>query len=101
MGVVRCDVIGIAFNSHFTRTCEGIERGDGREDAGKFVWCEERRCPPTEVNMLNESTIRELPSAKVKLPDQGVDKVLAETATRLRVEVAVGATTGTEGDVKI
>ena len=56
---------------------------------------------PTEVNMLNESTIRELPSAKVELPDEGVDEVLSETATRLRVEVAVGATTGTEGDVQI
>ena len=101
MGVVSCDVIGVAFDSYFARACEGVERGDGREDAGEFVWCEERRCPPTEVNMLNESTIRELPSAKVKLPDEGVDKVSAETATRLCVEVAVGATTGAEGDVQI
>ena len=91
MGVVRCDIIGVAFDGDFARTCEGIERGDGLEDAGEFVWCEERRCPPTEVNVIDESTIRELPSAKVKLPDEGIDKVSAETATRLRVEVAVGA----------
>ena len=65
----------------------------GVEDASQLLRSEERRSAAAEVDVVYQCAIRELHTAKVKLPDEGVEKVSSETAPRLSIEVAVGAAT--------
>ena len=101
LGVLLRDVIGVAFDSYLTRARQWVELGDGVEDASQLLWCEERRSAATKVDVVYQCAIRELHTAKVKLPDEGVEEVSSQTAPRLGVEVAVRAATCTEGDMEI
>lgn len=65
-----------------------------------LLWCEERRSAATEVDDLSMPSGASHPP-KVKLPDEGIEKVSSETAPRLGVEVAVRAATCTEGDMEV
>ena len=71
------------------------------KDAGQLLGSEERRSPTAEVDVIYQCAIRELHTAKVKLPDEGVEEVSSETAPRLGIEVAVGAATCTEGNMEV
>ena len=101
LGILLRDVIGVAFDGYLTPARQRVELGDSVEDAGQLLRSEERRSAAAEVDVVYQCAIRELHPPKVKLPDEGIEEVSSETASRLGVEVAVRAATCTEGDMEV